>query len=76
MYVDLVEYNLQEKEVVTAVAEQQFNDNDLLDELIDNISFHENLVKQEMIDVNTFYEEMLAIRDYIKAVRSNPLQYV
>ena len=31
---------------------------------------------QEMIDVNTFYEEMLAIRDYIKAVRSNPLQYV
>ena len=58
------------------MAEQQFNNNDLLDELIDNISFHENLVKQEMIDVNTFYEEMLAIRDYIKAVRSNPLQYV
>jgi len=55
---------------------EQFNDNDLLDELIDNISFHENLVKQEMIDVNTFYEEILAIRDYIKAVRSNPLQYV
>jgi len=76
MYADLIEYNLQEKEVVTAVAEQQFNDNDLLDELIDNISFHENLVKQEMIDVNTFYEEILAIRDYIKAVRSNPLQYV
>ncbi len=43
-----------EVEAVTAVAEQQFNDNDLLDELIDNISFHENLVKQEMIDVNTF----------------------
>lgn len=62
-----------EEEVVTAVAERQFNDSDLLDEIIDNISFHENLVKQEMIDVNTFYEEILAIRDYIKAVRSNSL---
>jgi len=58
------------------MTEQQFNDSNLLDELIDNISFHENLVKQEMIDVNTFYEEMLAMRDYIKAIRSNPLQYV
>jgi len=73
MYVDLVHLNLQEKEVVTAVAERQFNDNDLLDEIIDNISFHENLVKQEMIDVNTFHEEILAIRDYIKAVRSDSL---
>ncbi len=61
---------------ILIMTEQQFNDSNLLDELIDNISFHENLVKQEMIDVNTFYEEMLAIRDYIKAVRSNPLQYV
>ena len=73
MYAALVEYNLQEKEVVTAVAERQFNDSDLLDEIIDNISFHENLVKQEMIDINTFYEEILAIRDYIKAVRSDSL---
>lgn len=73
MYVDLVHLNLQEKEVVTAVAERQFNDSDLLDEIIDNISFHENLVKQEMIDDNTFYKEVLAIRDYIKAVRSNSL---
>ena len=73
MYAALVDFNLQEKEVVTAVAERQFNDSDLLDEIIDNISFHENLVKQEMIDVNTFHEEILAIRDYIKAVRSDSL---
>jgi hypothetical protein len=30
MYVDLVNLNLQEKEVVTAVAERQFNDSDLI----------------------------------------------
>lgn len=76
MYADLVKHNLQEKEVVTAVAERQFNDSDLLDELIDNISFHEKLLNQEAIDVYTFYEEMLAIKDYIKAVRSDSPQYV
>jgi len=59
MYADLIKHNFQEKE---AIAEQQFNDSDMLNELVDNISFHENLVKQEMIDVNTFYEEMLANR--------------
>jgi hypothetical protein len=65
---------LQEKEVVTAVAEQQFNDSDLLDKLIDSISSHENCCNQDMtIDVHTFYEKILAMRDYIKAVRSNSL---
>jgi len=76
MYADLVKHNFQEKEAVTAVAERQFNDSELLDELIDNISFHEKLVKQEVIDIDTFYEEMLAIKDYIKAVRSDSPQYV
>jgi hypothetical protein len=74
MYVNLVNLNLQEKEVVTAVAEQQFNDSDLLDKLIDSISSHENCCNQDMtIDVHTFYEKILAMRDYIKVVRSNSL---